>query len=333
MNEMPEAAILVLHFQGESSPDQDEKIRVWRNSAAENETVYVHLRQIWELAGHANAIPEMNLDHGWSRLSATLGLDEKPTVGESRIHTMPATNRKRSAWPLTLAALFAAALLWLWVANPLMPGQSVYTTAAGEQREVTLEDGSKVWLDSASTLTHVNGFRGKTRLVTLEGHAFFDVRKGEKSFIVQTPTATVSVLGTEFDVWAGNGKTKVIVREGRVSLRGLSGRGSVELGPNQYSECTSHGEPLPPMVFDVQNLLAWLQGSRVYHSEPLADVALDLGRLFGTAIEISDTEMAQQTITATFRDESLTEILEEICLTLNMEYIEKEGGYILNPVR
>lgn len=107
-----------------------------------------------------------------------------------------------------IAAVLAIVLLGThyWTGKHQVPEdktwQSIYVPA-GQRAELRLADGTKVWLNSRSTLTFPGDFKGDTRQVRLDGEGYFAVTKNvEQPFIVETNKCNVKVLGTEFNVMA-----------------------------------------------------------------------------------------------------------------------------------
>ena len=75
------------------------------------------------------------------------------------------------------------------------------STAYGEQKRVVLPDSSEIWLNAGSTVTFPEVFANDKRLVTLDGEAYFTVKKDTtKPFVVETSQLSVKVLGTKFNV-------------------------------------------------------------------------------------------------------------------------------------
>src|SRR5690606_30518516 len=109
----------------------------------------------------------------------------------------------------------------------------------GGHYKLSLPDGTNVHLNSESSLTYPTRFTGDKREVQLEGEAFFEVEKRENqegkniSFIIQTLTQKVEVLGTVFNINAYNGNpVKTTLTEGKVRVTSLSGH-SVVLKPGE----------------------------------------------------------------------------------------------------
>lgn len=335
-NQAPQEALLVLHFRGETMPDQAALIEAWRQASAENEAVYQELFEIWQDAAERETAPTMNLDEGWKRLEHAL-FQQKPVAAQPTLVAFGEGHARRKSrqvlFAMAAAVIIAVSIGAVWLLNAQGQDILVAKTSVGEQKRVTLPDGSVVILDSGSELLRNQTFGKASRVIRLKGHAFFKVKPQKIPFLVHTEQAIVTVLGTSFDVWAGNSKTKVSVKEGLVGFQARNSQSRVELGPNQYSTCRRNQQPQAPAEITIQTYFSWIEGMRSYKGLPAADVALDLERVFGKKVVFSPESLGEQTLTATFKDESFIEILKEICLTLNMEYIEKEGTYILTQQR
>src|SRR5690606_11646560 len=101
------------------------------------------------------------------------------------------------------------------------------TTPKGGTYQITLADGTKVWLNSASTLRYPSRFDGDERIVEMEGEAYFEVApfssKSPRPFLVKTENQTLKVLGTHFNVsaYADEEETKTTLVEGAVQIVNL----------------------------------------------------------------------------------------------------------------
>lgn len=142
----------------------------------------------------------------------------------------------------------------------------------GGEYVVTLEDGTKVWLDAGTELRYPTNFNGKERTVYLQGEAFFDVARIEdKPFVVRVDRFSINVLGTKFNV---NTRMKNIVQtvlvEGRVRLK--SNEKQVELIPNQKAEYHRESGKWTVEEVDVTPYIAWKDGNFVFDDESLEEI-------------------------------------------------------------
>jgi transmembrane sensor len=131
------------------------------------------------------------------------------------------------------------------------------------------------------------------RAVSLTGEAFFAVAKDGRAFVVQTPDASVQVLGTRFDVRgpvAGQG-TRVAVEEGRVAVQPRGGRQRAELGAGEVA-LVRGGEAVAVPRANPARLMSWRTGGLAAMDEPLAVVLAEVARRAGLDITLDSAAAA-----------------------------------------
>lgn len=145
--------------------------------------------------------------------------------------------------------------------GPQLSVLNTLLTHRGEQAPpITLVDGTKVWVNAASTLYFPLVFTGKTREVSLSGEAYFEVAKDRAHpFIVNAGANKIEVLGTHFDVMAYNEEpcTYATLLEG--SIRISSSNDNVLLAPGQQGQINGNGA-IHIKTVDVEQSVAWLHG-------------------------------------------------------------------------
>ncbi|MEO7215223.1 FecR family protein [Mucilaginibacter sp.] len=145
--------------------------------------------------------------------------------------------------------------------NSPIPSINTIVTPRGGQYQVILPDGTKVWLNAASSLRFPTVFTGKTREVDITGEAYFEVAKNPAMpFKVKTNRAEIEVLGTHFNVMAYDDETtmKTTLLEGAVNIK--SGSFSAILKPGQQAQITANGQSKVVDDVDVNDETAWKNG-------------------------------------------------------------------------
>lgn len=191
----------------------------------------------------------------------------------------------------------------------------VLSTPKGGTYQVTLPDGTKVWLNAASKLSYPNRFDGSERVVSLEGEAFFDVapishRDARMPFKVLTDGQAVEVLGTQFNIncYTDEPSVTTTVLEGSVSVvptgdaparsTSRSPNRSAILKPGQQSILSAKGMQLRDV--DIDEAVDWKNGEFMCHSEPLESIMRKLARWYDVEVEyrdnLSDGELFSGTI-------------------------------------
>jgi transmembrane sensor len=172
-------------------------------------------------------------------------------------------------------------------------GFETVQTAVGETRALTLPDGSTVRLAEATRLE----YRG--RAVRLTGEAAFEVVPGPEPFVVETPTAITTVLGTTFGVRADGRQTEVVLASGAVALASRTAPAdTVRLAPGQRSRVVAGAAPERPARAEVSESLAWT-GTWYFQATPLAEIAGRLRAHYGVGIEVP-AELSAERVTGAF---------------------------------
>jgi len=227
-----------------------------------------------------------------------------------------------------LAAMIVVAIATWPLINRL--NLKEYSAARGEQLEVFLPDGSKVKLNSDTRLALRPEFNKKSRAVTLTGEAFFEVQKGDLTFVIITEGAVIRVVGTRFNVKSRHARIEVAVSEGVVEVASSSApNGSVViLTKGQLTSFRLGESPAPPQETYFESP-AWTRGKLAFYQERLKDVAAELERCFDVTIELRDKSLEEIAITGQFENENLETILSAICRLINKNYRSQNEAYII----
>lgn len=206
---------------------------------------------------------------------------------------------------------------------PITPNTIV--VPRGGEYSITLEDGTKVWLNSESTLTFPNIFRDKTRKVYLEGEAYFEVapKKGSP-FVVEMKTgAEVMVLGTKFNINAYGNENSILTTlvEGSVKVSAFYNNGSDNnvshtLIPGQQSELNSNGEFFIKIV-NTDQFIAWTQGRFVFEKDNLDNILRQLSRWYDVSVSFENDSLKYYHFTGDLprydNIDIILEMLKDVC--------------------
>ncbi len=156
----------------------------------------------------------------------------------------------------------------------------------GGQYQITLPDGTKVWLNAASSLTFPTAFAGHERKIQLVGEAYFEVaRKTNQPFIVEANQTKVQVLGTHFNVMAYTDEKHIetTLLEGAVKV--LEGSDSVILRPGQQSVCSRSGGTLLVRLANVSAVIAWKEGYYFFNKTDVQTIMRQIERWYDVEVE------------------------------------------------
>jgi len=200
--------------------------------------------------------------------------------------------------------------------SPAASGLGIREIATSKTETATLEllDGTVIRLAPSSRLQVLAGGGVSTREVALEGRGFFAIAHDGTPFVIRTDAGNVTVLGTRLDLEARGRGLRVVVVEGRVALS--TPRARTQLSAGEMARVLN-GEPTPVVkVPDVESFVEWTGTFLAFQSTPLHEAAREIERVYGARVEIPDRALAQRVITAWFRDKSLGEVVDVVCLAV-----------------
>lgn len=203
----------------------------------------------------------------------------------------------------------------------------------GGEYRLTLSDGTKVWLNSASVLTFPTVFAGDLRKVQLTGEAFFEVsRDTGHPFIVVTPKMEVKVLGTSFNVSVYDDEEAVhaTLLKGRVEVR-TEGGGACELKPGEQACLT--GGALTRKEVNTRQFTSWISGKFLFFNTPLKEISKQISRWYDVDIFFSREEVKEICFTgAILRFEPLEELIRMIESTSNVRFSVKNKTIVISEL-
>lgn len=212
------------------------------------------------------------------------------------------------------------------------------TCPPGMRSQVILPDGSKVWLNSESTIKFRIPFSEDIRKVDLIGEAFFDVTKNPKQpFIVKSANVGVKVYGTRFNykAYPEDKNIEVILEEGSVGLtvREEGMYNKTRLIPGDRAVIAKGNDAVDVKNENIDKYIAWHLGKLVFENTPMSEVALMLERWYGVEVIVQSPEIMDYSFTTTFDNESLFEVIEllEISSPIRIKYIPATIGKENNP--
>ena len=298
-------------LKSQTSPEEEERLRAWRESDPANEARQADIAWLMrasdDLLEHTSAPPPPSAEGLVQRAAPRWGRGERTRGG---------WRRPAARWGGGLALLAAAMLAWFVLLPAVRRGPSVqfgageFATGPGETGTLVLGDGSVVRLAPNSRLS-VPGVRGSRELF-LSGTAYFSVvRMPDAPFRVRTDAGDAVVLGTRFELRTREDDLRLVVLEGAVSL-GARGE-PVVVRAGEMSR-VSQGTASPAVkVADVGAMVSWLRRFIVFQDTPLREAAVELEHEYGVRIEVTDSALAQQTLTGWYADKELDDVLTLVC--------------------
>jgi transmembrane sensor len=215
------------------------------------------------------------------------------------------------------------------------------STPRGGTYQITLPDGTKVWLNADSKLEFLSSFEHQTqRIVKLNGEAYFEVTKNKnRPFIVESNAQTVKVLGTHFNISAYKGEvTKTTLTEGSIAVTSNPANTkatgehsniyhSTVLKPNEQSIITSDNQ-LTVKKVDVTSAVAWKNGNLVFQDEKIEVVMNILSRWYNIEVEYRGNMPTDRFSGNVSRNKNISQILNALEST-KLVHFKIEGRKVI----
>ncbi len=187
----------------------------------------------------------------------------------------------------------------------------------GKQSEIVLADGTKVWLNSGSSIEFPSAFTGETRELFLSGEIYVEVASDKKRpFIVHTPDYKVKAYGTQFNVSAyAPSSSSVILVEGSVGVQAGETK-EVMLSPNEQAIYTASTETFETRSVNVLAYTSWKDGYLTFNDTPVTEVLKQIERYYNLSFNL-DEAISFKGITCTGKI-ILSENLDNVMTTLSL---------------
>jgi transmembrane sensor len=185
------------------------------------------------------------------------------------------------------------------------------TTPRGGQYQLVLPDGSKVWLNAASSIRYPTSFIDKERKVEITGEAYFEVEKNTRMpFIIEANDMDIKVLGTHFNVnaYSDEAMAKTTLLEGSV----LVARDTVTalLKPGQQAQITTTGTLKVINNADIDEAVAWKNGVFYFNRADIQTIMRQISRWYDVDIQYQGEINPKKFGGEIQRDLNLSEVLE-----------------------
>jgi len=206
------------------------------------------------------------------------------------------------------------------------------STPRGGQYAVTLSDGTRVWLNAASSLSYPTSFAGKERRVELIGEAYFEVHHDARQpFIVSANGQQVKVLGTSFNInaYKEEHKTVTTLINGRVQLSRDGNMEAPQLHPGQQSVLENAGFQIAEV--DVSLFVAWKDGQFRFKATPLIEVMRQIERWYNLDVDYTGIPADIQIHASISRDKKLSTVIDALEKITDLKFDVKGRSVKLMP--
>ena len=231
----------------------------------------------------------------------------------SKIENVNPTKTIRFTKYFQAAAAVILAVIGMYTMSSIFSKEKIATKFA-QQSEITLPDSSHIKLNAFSNIIWSRKHFAKTRLITLNGEAFFDVKKGNK-FTIETNNGTVEILGTQLNVFSRNDEFRVSCITGKVRVS--SNNQQQIILPGEIAELTPLGL-IKTNKNNIKQTISWTKGEFYFEDKPLVSIFAELERQFDVSISFENKE--ERLITVGFSNNNLKEALDIVCIPMGLNY-------------
>lgn len=332
--------LLKKYFSGKCNAAEEEQVKSWMTDPEYEKVLKYKIHDHWnefDVSGEPDIDGAKLLD----RIYHQIYRDEWEFNRKSFFHRIYQKFSKVAAILLIPVLVFGAWYVSKTVFLEHLGFAEIYSPL-GARTHFILPDGSKGWLNSGSTLRFPVKFTGKTRKVMLTGEGYFDVVKNaRKPFVVNTKNLNVIALGTKFDVlsYPSDRRVDVVLESGRVVINkvldGKKQKRITDLEPGQKASFQEGDNTCRKQDVLTSKYVSWKEGMLMFRNDPMPEVIERINRWYNVRVIIKDKEIEEYRYRATFKDETLDEVLKMLKITSPIDYYMpkrdiKEDGSVSN---
>jgi len=307
--------LIYKYLTRQTSQEEERALLTWLETSSENKQLFFDIEAIWKLRSD------------FAGKSQSLGLYNSLVNMNERIDKVEAENngakhfarKKMIYWWGSIAAAIFIGVLFLtnYVISSHAPLMYSYTNLLPDSvKQVTLKDGSVVWLGTNATIAYSDEYMGKERHVKLKGLAFFEVEKDSSHpFIVETETFRVKVLGTSFAVNSDNTnhKGETVLLKGSVQFENKAGENLVKLSPGQQVLYSEKLKSLEINEIDAKTYTLWRFHLVSLQNASITEIINSIEQAYKVRILIDSSDLKAHKYNFYYKDcNSLNDALEKL---------------------
>lgn len=317
MNENTLNEIILKQISGTASNEDIALIDSWLKEDEGNSKIYDTLYNIHSISSDKEFSFVPDKEQAWQNILDNI------TIPKNKSRFINAFLRYAAAAAVFLLVGIAVNSLWNnRKADDSKQQFSTFIVPAGQKSEIVLPDGSKVWLNSGTTLSYSGNFNKDNREVVLNGEAFFEVAKNKSSkFTINTGNSSVEVYGTAFNVknYSTDNQLEVSVKEGKVGFLS-DGHKVSDLTIDDQLLFNKVAKKATLSKANMEVVTAWKNNQLVFKAIPAAELIKYLERWYGVTITLENNYLADRKYTFKVKTESLTELLKLINIMTPIKY-------------
>lgn len=289
--------LLYKYFKGTATIEEEKRILDWVEASEENREAFLKERMMFDVALFS----------------------DRQSAGKKTFRLAPILK-----WGIRVAAVIIVGVCGYFMTNDYLYNQAslpqTVTVPAGQRAQITLADGTRVWLNAQSTLTYASNFGRGERNVELDGEAYFEVAKNKDiPFYVHTEMNKVKVVGTSFNVCAYTGSKEfgTTLVEGIVDIYPANSNQMItrlqkdEVFLNEDGKCKK-------TILPSYEYLRWKEGLYCFDDAPFNSILGRLEKYYNVKITVANPELLNYgSFTGKFREQ---DGIEHILRTISKDH-------------
>ncbi len=351
-----EDELLISYLSGSATFSEREEALAWIGENPDHRRYFEELKDYYHFTRVTRKPSGFSREAGWNRVMAQayrqLYEKEKENIEPARIRLI------RNLIYLSAASVILAFLVGNFTGffDRSEKQVAVYrvfhevNVPLGSKSQLTLPDGTKIWLNAGSSLRYPVNFINGPREVYLEGEAYFDVTRDKSNpFYVKTTEISIRVLGTTFNVksYREDKTIEATLVSGSIEIETFrekdGSKETIKLAPNQRITLSkddrrwsvlenlseSHPGLLKPLPvksiliekkINPESEIAWKDKRLVFSNERFDNIIVKMERWYDVKINLADEQLKEYRYTGTFQDETIEQALEALRLATSFKY-------------
>ena len=279
---------------------------------------------LWDLCSKIEQPKISSKKEVWMRLKQQIDISsERKKTKNINISTF-----RWVGYPRFVGAFLLIALTYLPITK-IMDTVNINSDLGIREKVISLSDGSKIYLNAGSRLSYSKDYDTESRKVSLNGEAYFDVKKGINPFIISTEYAEITVLGTKFNVRSRDDGFEVGVNEGSVKVH--NDLQSMELSQGEQIDIN----PEYPKTFSSSKMAdfypGWKNNKLICDNSSLVKICDELERIYNVKINFQNESQKNIPISGiiNLNPNNLESVLSSISLLSKREFKLRGDSYIV----
>lgn len=300
-------SLVVKQIRNESSEAETKELSQLLNESEENQNIYKQISKTNRLIDSQNIT--INTKKHWLEVENKLALK----------------NKKRNKTLMLVSAVAAMLLIGLfsWIVFQSEIQQTKWDTLQSNnaKKQITLSDGTEIYLNKNSELEFPTEFPQNQRLVKLKGEAFFNVKPNkEKPFIIETKNTKTKVLGTSFNIRSYPEEENELIEVFSGTVEFSDNFNNSTILKKQMSAIFSKAkEELELKHFDA-NSTAWISREFIFKDASLLEIMQSLQQVFEFQFTIKNTVNKNEKITTKIKNMEIEEVMDLLSISLDFDY-------------